>query len=181
MMANRRHWILALLLGATLFATWQAARQPDDAADLARPVPSRVGTAASMAQTTTPAGVPGVVGVARQPGLRLERLTRASEAVGEVNPFAPPSLPPALATPAPQVPVAQAPVAPPLPYALAGKLQDEGGRWVYYLMRGDQSFAVSEGEVFDSQYRLQGVENDRLVIEYTPLAFKQYLPLGSEF
>ena len=69
---------------------------------------------------------------------------------------------------------------PAMPFVYAGRLQGVGGRWTYYLMRGDQSFAVSRGETFDTSYRLDSVDDSKMVIEYLPLSVKQTLSLMGE-
>jgi hypothetical protein len=72
------------------------------------------------------------------------------------------------------------PSAPPLPFSFAGTLEAEPGHVVYYLVAGDQSYAVSSGEAFAGQYRLAGIENGQLVIVYVPLGIKQFLPLNTD-
>ncbi|MYM90386.1 hypothetical protein GTP91_24840 [Rugamonas sp. FT82W] len=86
-----------------------------------------------------------------------------------VQPPAPP--------PVPVAPLAP-PSAPPLPFGFAGTVEAEPGHPVYYLVTGEQSYAVSKGETFAGQYRLDGVEHGQLVIIYLPLAAKQLLPMN---
>lgn len=112
--------------------------------------------------------------------LLMDNLQRMPITVGDLDPFgtkswyvAPPPSPPLPAPP-------PTPTAPPLPFTYVGKLQEEGGRWIIYLAKGEQSYAVSKGETFDSDYRLEGIENGNLTIQYLPLSTKQILPIGSE-
>jgi len=55
--------------------------------------------------------------------------------------------------------VPAAPSAPPLPFTFAGKLETEPGKWIIYLAKGTQSFALSPGDTFDSNYRFDGIES----------------------
>jgi hypothetical protein len=95
--------------------------------------------------------------------------------------FAPKSWQPPAPPPAP---VVQAPppaqVAPPLPFKFAGMVETSPGHVVYYLVQGDQSFAVMPGETFASVYQLEAVEHGRLVLVYTPLHEKQFISIGTD-
>lgn len=88
--------------------------------------------------------------------------------------------PPVVAVPAAPPPPPPAPVAPPLPFQLAGAVETENAKTVYYLVQGDQSYPVSVGDTFAGQYRLESVEANRLVIVYLPLQQKQYLALSTD-
>jgi hypothetical protein len=113
-----------------------------------------------------------------KPALSMDKLQRPQMEVGDLNPFGAKSwyVPP---PPPPPEPLPK-PTAPPLPFTYVGKLQEDDGHWVIYLVKGDQSYAVSKGETFDSVYRLEGIENGNLVIQYLPLSIKQILAIGSE-
>ncbi|MTV40559.1 hypothetical protein [Duganella radicis] len=116
-------------------------------------------------------------------GISLERMARTYVAANDANPFAMKSwatAAPAVAKPVPATTLDSAPVAPPLPYSFAGKLDLDGGVSVMYLVKGEQSFAVSKGEIFDNNYRLEGMQDGNLVIVYLPLNSKQLLPVGTE-
>jgi len=116
-----------------------------------------------------------------QLALPLDRLKRSGAAVGEFNPFGakswyvPPPPPPA---PPPSKP--PPPTAPALPFVYMGKMEEGSGRWIVYLVKGEQFYALVKGETFDGVYRLDGIENGNLVIQYLPLSIKQYLPIGAE-
>lgn len=156
-----------------LAATVAAALWPSPEVDLAiiepsaaRPTaPARA--AASAAKNAKPV-----------PALPLHKLERETMVVTEQNPFSPTAW--FVAPPPPPQPSAAPPPppsAPAMPFAYAGRLQGEGGRWTYYLMRGDQSFAVSRGDTFDTSYRLDSVDDAKMVIEYLPLSVKQTLTI----
>lgn len=112
--------------------------------------------------------------------LNLEKLKGDGIAAAEQNSFAPkswyvpppPPKPTTLMAPAP-------PSAPSLPFVYLGKFEEEGGKLVVYLIKGEQPFIVGKGQTFDSVYRLEGIENGSLVIMYLPLSIKQSLPLAA--
>jgi len=116
----------------------------------------------------------------------IKTIERPGVFVGELNPFIVKSWAnvqaqsPDPVAPPPEEAPAPAPTAPPLPFAFAGKLEDEPGHWIVYLARGDQSFALSKGDTFDTNYRFEGLEDGKLVITYLPLATKQFLPVGKD-
>lgn len=106
--------------------------------------------------------------------------------LSEPNPFSvkswyapppPPPLPTAAVLPPLPPPI---PTAPPLPFSYVGKFQQQVGKWVIYLAKGDQTYAVSPGDAFDNVYRFEGIENDKLVIQYLPLSTKQFLLIGAD-
>lgn len=113
----------------------------------------------------------------------LGNFSRVFIAGKNIDPFGVRSWAPVVATPplpaTTEVPVA--PIAPPLPFTYAGKLEIESGKWVIYLAKGEQSFSVSAGDVFDGVYRFDGIDSGNLVIVYLPLATKQTLPIAADF
>jgi hypothetical protein len=106
----------------------------------------------------------------------LDKLSRGAMTAGDLNPFNAKSwyVPPPPPPPGPP----PKPTAPPLPFTYIGKLEEEGGRWTVYLAKGEQSYVVKKGETFDNVYKLEGLENGNLVIQYIPLSIKQFLPIG---
>lgn len=163
------YWFLLLLLGA--IAIWQA---PADHADA--PV---VDAAAKPRARPVPAP-------ARSAWVLPERSADGFAPLGQDGPFAVRSWRPTAAAPVVAVAAtavaepAATPVAPPLPFAYAGKMEQSPGHWILYLSRDNESFAVSPGDTFDNVYRLRGIENGNLVIEYLPLSTKQLLPIGAD-
>lgn len=72
-----------------------------------------------------------------------------------------------------------APVAPPLPFAYMGKMLDEeSGRLVLYLAKGDVPYSVTVGEVIDGTYKVEAVSETELTLIYLPLNTKQKLIIG---
>lgn len=75
----------------------------------------------------------------------------------------------------PPAPVAPPPPqAPPLPYAYMGKLIEQGNV-VVFLTRGDRNFRVRVGDSFDGTYRVEAIEDERIVLSYVPLGIRQTL------
>lgn len=83
----------------------------------------------------------------------------------------PPAPPPAPVAPPP-------PQAPPLPFAFLGKLQ-EPERLRVFLVRGERTYTVSEGDVLDGAYRVERVTDTQISLTYLPLNQIQTLALGS--
>jgi len=107
--------------------------------------------------------------------LRMADMDRHPSELSDVDPFAVKSWAVA-ASAAPVAPPPQPkPIAPPLPYSYAGKIQEDDGRWMVYLVKGETSYEVHQGETFDSVYRLNTVGTAQLEIEYLPLSTKQAL------
>jgi hypothetical protein len=84
----------------------------------------------------------------------------------------PPPPPPAKPTPPPE------PVAPPMPFTFLG-LYEESPRTVIMLVKGDQVFTVSIGDVIESTYRIDRVERGSVEMTYLPLNIKQSLNTGN--
>ena len=174
-MSARRKSTLFGALALTLFACYWIS-SAEDAGDARLALPTERITAPRRAP---PAGPTSPAASASQ-ALPLTRPQRDDMAVGDQNPFAGKSwAAPIAAADTPPPPPVPDPVAPPLPFTYAGKLE-EGSKWIIYLSKGTQSFAVSKGDTFDTNYRLEGIDNGNLVILYLPLSAKQLLPTGAE-
>lgn len=172
-MAGRRRLFLFGLLALTVLAALWVSDMPDTSDAVVASatekaiVPRKENKSAALAE--------------HQVTLALDKLQRDPMEVGELNPFGvkswfvPPPAPPAKPAAAPP-----APTVPPLPFTYVGKLEQDAGRWVIYLAKGEEAYSVSKGETFDNVYRFDGIENGNLVIQYLPLAVKQLLPIGAE-
>lgn len=170
-----RQWILyGALVGTVAAVAWQASEAPAGAeSDMLVPLSERAARARASAKNLS-SQLP--------PTLALESLQRQADAEPERNPFAMTSWYTPAPAPAVIVAVAAAPekpTAPALPYAYMGKLEQDAGQWIFYLVKGEQSFAVSKGETFDNIYRFEGIEQGKLAITYLPLSLKQWLPIGA--
>lgn len=57
-------------------------------------------------------------------------------------------------------------------------MKEEGqARSTFFLVRADQLYAVSEGDVIDNAYRVEGIEGGRLVLTYLPLDIRQSMSI----
>jgi hypothetical protein len=168
---HRRVVLFGLLAFSVGAAAWVSdnPHDPDEAA--AVPAANRRAASASDAK-------PDQHVAADRIALPLDKLQRQPMTVGENNPFLAKSW--YVAPPAPAVPPPVKSTVPPLPFVFAGKLQEDDGALIIYLVKGEQSFAVKQGETFDNVYKLEGIEDGNLVIQYLPLSVKQLLPIGSD-
>lgn len=111
--------------------------------------------------------------------LNLEKLYREEMEVGEQDLFqskswyVPPPPPKEEMLPPPP------PTAPPLPFNYMGKINETPTRTVYFLIKGDTVYSVSEGDVIDGTYKVEGAAGDQLDLIYLPLNIKQSLNIGS--
>ena len=161
-----RQIVLGTTLAATLSAVaWQYAQPQSEPADgVVAPVKNKT-TQKSFTQST--------------PHLALDKLQRADDVqvdrikdAFQAQSWAPPPPPPA--PPAPPPP----PSPPPLPFTYMGQLVEDGTLTVF-LSRQDQNYAVKAGDSLDGTYRVDKVENRRLVLTYLPLNMQQSLAIGS--
>lgn len=88
---------------------------------------------------------------------------------------APPPPPP---RPRATVPRPPAPRAPALPFTYLGRYVAEGAEAVFIVSKADRVYDVHIGDVIDSTYSVDSVENGRLMFTYLPLQERQGLPLG---
>lgn len=107
----------------------------------------------------------------------LDSMQRAQEPPGQTNPFGFHSWYVAPPPPPPQKIAPTVPTAPPFPLTYLGKIELAGGKWIAHFAKGEDYVAVRPGETFEGVYRLEGVEQNQLVVMYLPLSIKQYLPL----
>jgi hypothetical protein len=70
------------------------------------------------------------------------------------------------------------PVAPPLPFEFMGQYVEDGGKPVYYLVRGDKVYDVHVGDTIENTYRVESGDADKLTFNYLPLDERQALALG---
>lgn len=71
------------------------------------------------------------------------------------------------------------PTAPPLPFTYMGKMVDEqSGKLVLYLAKGDVAYTVSSGDLIDDTYRVEAITDTELKLIYIPLNIKQILIIG---
>ena len=111
--------------------------------------------------------------------VELERLTRPqpepekiANVFGATSWYVPPPPPP----PPPPGPL-PAPTAPPVPFTYLGLYEDAPMR-VVILIKGEQMYTVSEGEVIEDTYRIEHFVPGRVELTYLPLNTKQTLGSG---
>lgn len=182
---NRRRWMLALGLGATVVAAWFAPPpQADDGLEL-----SDRSIQAGAAKPRSPSDPMPGTGARTAPDEPEVLTIRARSVDAEADPlselFASPSW--ASAEPKPATAARSSvvepestspPTAPPLPFVFMGRMSD-GGQQTYFLRHGDQSIVAQVGDTLLSQYRVEAVDGNKLVLRYLPLNELQSLDLGS--
>jgi hypothetical protein len=87
--------------------------------------------------------------------------------------YTPPPPPPQRAPPPPPEPTA-----PPLPFAYMGSYEQDGAT-VFFLVRGDRTYDVRVGDVIDSTYSVDSVNNGQLMFTYLPMKTSQSLQVGA--
>jgi hypothetical protein len=163
--ARPRH-LLALVAAATVaLALWGS----DDAAELD-------GDPSGLART---AAIPGTnaaaAGAARHSIAFPERTEAATAEPGLFTAhswFVPPPPPPPVKAAPPTEPTA-----PPLPFSFLGSYTPDGGPTVYYLVKGDRILDVHLGDTLDNTYTVDAMQDNQLLLTYTPLQQKQALNL----
>jgi hypothetical protein len=164
-MPRKREWALLALLPALVLL----AVAPDEAPSgttvaAAEPAQRRTSVAASEAFDLD------LARLKREPA---KEPSNAFEAKSWYVPPPPPP-PPVAVKPPPPPP----PSAPPLPFTFLGQYQDPA-RHVIFLVRGERVLAVSEGEVIEGTYRVEGIVGTTLAITYLPLNIRQTLTIGN--
>jgi hypothetical protein len=102
----------------------------------------------------------------------LAKLQRPWSAAAQGDPFAPRSFaPPA---PAARAAAAEKPSAPPLPFAFAGRLTQNGVTEVL-VTRGEEIISIAAGQNIDGEYRVDAISESRIAFTYLPLKEKQSL------
>jgi len=105
--------------------------------------------------------------------LALRERAPAKEANDSFAPhdWTPPPPPPPKAAPSPP------PMAPPLPFKVLGK-KNEDGAWQVFLARDDRIFIVRAGDTLDNTYHVEAITPPILTFNYVPLNQRQTLPIG---
>lgn len=114
--------------------------------------------------------------------LQIDKLARPTPEAEAQDVFAPRSwfVPPPPPPPAPPVEPAPPPPpsAPPLPFTYLGRFQESPQRLVVFLVRNDRIYAVTEGDVIDNTYRVEGITAGQLALTYLPLNIRQTIAVG---
>ena len=166
----RRRVLLGVLLCATVATTfWIGHEEP-------------VHVISDAAAPRTPL-IPGSADGPAPEAVQLGRLKRRASQEPDVDAFnirnweAPPA--PALPTVVAAVPLAP-PAAPPLPFTYMGHLRESpDGHVTVYLLQGEQSHVVRQGDIINQTYRVDAVSAEQVVFTYLPMKLTQILSYGS--
>lgn len=108
-----------------------------------------------------------------------DRFNESIDTVSDIDPFRAKSwyIPP---PPQPELPPSK-PSAPPLRFKYMGRSEaaDGSGTVTIYLSKDNDFFTIRPGDVFDTHYRFESLENGQLVLTYLPLNTTQRLPTGN--
>ena len=171
MTSSERHRlaILGVLLAATLAVT-AFPSSDDEAGGVVQPSVRKSLATAGEGENVRSAHT-------RTARLDLSGLTRDANETVMADLFAPkswyvPPPPPPITATTPPVPVA-----PPLPFKYVGQLGEFSDKNVIYLSKGDTVYTVSVGDVIESQYRLDSVNEAQLTFTFMPMNAQQILPI----
>ena len=118
-----------------------------------------------------------------EPQRALDRLPSRGIPAAAHNPFfAPPQVqPPPQLQPATRDASAPPPKpqAPPLPFTYLGRIRS-GGTTTVFLARQNRESVARVGSILDDTYRVEKIDEDRLVLVYLPLGTQQTLPFAPE-
>jgi hypothetical protein len=165
MQLRKKHWILAAALAASILTGLQGTRT-EKSATVVEPA-ARAHHGSAGAKPVAAGAIP------------LDKLNRPTMTADAINIFTSkswyvPPPPPPPAKPAPPPP----PSAPPLPFTYLGKLQEAPGQMVVFLVKGDRVYSVSQGDVIDGMYHVDGITGNSMALTYLPLKIKQSLGIG---
>jgi hypothetical protein len=171
----RQPW---LVLGGLLIVTVSAAAwvsddkrvAQDNVTEVVTPTPRRAVAVRTAQPTQT---------------LNLDKLRNRNLTPGAGDPFAirkkskppAPAAPLVVVAPPPPPPAAPPPSAPPLPFSYMGKLIDETGMAIF-LVAGDRTLVVREGQTVESVYHLDSVSESRLLFTHLPTGIQQNISIG---
>ena len=162
----QRWTILGTALALTLAAVKWAASDEEIAP---RPAQSSGARAPGDAQADSAEAIPR---------LDLDRLRRAPHEAPRADPFAQKRWTvAAVPAPRPAPPPPRAPQAPPLPFTYFGKAV-EGGKVTVFLTKGENSYVARPGVTLDGSYRVEHVDERKVIFTYLPLGTRQELVLG---
>jgi len=178
----RTLWLILVkcaFLGLLLVSN-DAMSAPEDVSDEANTTQSKLELPAKEKSASSKGGAKRSPEETR---IELERLNppvkqhaskgKNSNAFGSTSWYVPPPPPP----PPPPAPP-PVPTAPPVPFKYLG-LYEEGKKSVIMLVRGDQVFTVSVGDVIENTYRIDQIVQGSIEITYMPLNIKQSINTGN--
>lgn len=158
---TRRRWLLT----GTLCIAAVGGVLAFERSQMATPAPKNAAVVPLAGPVQTEAAKPGIA--------KTETSPRIIAAEASADLFAPKSW--YVAPPPPPPP---APTAPPFPYVLMGSQRD-GGEITLFVMLGERNYILHQGDVIDTNYRLDEIKNGVAVFTYLPLHQKQTLQIGT--
>lgn len=161
-----RHAILAVVLLATLAASWWAVNEDSGEVEVVRPVERAAPSQATSRQGPLVNGSKSSGGLTLLAGARVP-WPELSDPLARIVSFAPPPPPSASMVPA-------EPQAPPLPFRYVGAIDDEQGKAVF-LLEGAQVRMARAGEEVAGRYRVERITPAAVEFTYLPLKKMQVL------
>lgn len=174
-----RRWAIwgGLALLAALALAWAPAPPPDTVDAVVAQPSARPPAPAGAGARPAPASLPPVARILPRAGdldAALPRLWPAAPAVARVAPTPSVRMTLPLALPAP----AAAPVAPPLAYRFVGRYADADRLGVILQGPDGQVTVAHVGETLGSDYRVETIVGNSMVLRYLPLDLPQTLDIG---
>jgi hypothetical protein len=161
--------LLAIVMIATSVDGWGTAKAPQAQLEL----PAK---AASSRQNKTVKRSPDESRVEFErldpEALQQNKGGKIGNVFGSTSWYVPPPPPPQVILPPP------VPTAPPMPFTYLGLYDGARGK-VIMLVKGDQVYTVSVGDVIENTYRVDRVENGIVDLTYLPLNIKQSITTGN--
>jgi hypothetical protein len=161
-LSQKQRW---LALGAALAATLVAVLlvdAVDEGGDNAVPV-------AAVSRSPRPAAATAAPGRLSLEALQRRRGGQTAAEIADVFPAQSWYVPP------PEAPPVRTP--PPLPFAYLATVREAGGITVF-LTAQNRNFPIKPGELIDGSYRVEAVDDRRVVFTYLPMGMKQTLVIG---
>ncbi|MES2089039.1 MAG: hypothetical protein V4532_03515 [Pseudomonadota bacterium] len=139
------------------------------------PAPSRRASSSSMAAKDPKADGATAQALVQSVMQWQQRASLSPWPDGAVNhPWAsqlPPAPPPTVLVAAPPPP----PMAPPFPHAWVGRFNDEAHRAI--VSSADATWVVAEGDVIESQWRIDQIQERQMTLTYLPLQQRQTIAM----
>lgn len=176
---NQKQTRIALILAAiaTLALIWFAPKdegistsEPAKPAGMQRQSTSSAAVSASASASATGSGVPVLSG-----SRETVHGSRSLFAAGSW--FVPP--PPPKATPAPPPPPPPPPQAPSVPFTYLGKYIEDSVTQII-LSKGNRVITAKVGETIDTNYHVDRIDANAIVLTYIPMGKVQTIPTGNQ-
>jgi hypothetical protein len=180
MKRNRSRLLMLAAAVLTALLLWFAPEDEgvSEAIKSGKPLPATAKPVASAVPRSPAAAPPAPAASAANLAVPTARPAVGQGAAGDL--FAPstwvvaPPPPPPPPPPGPPPPP-PAPVAPPLPFTYLGKYS-EGSLQLVILSRGNRVLTAAQGDLLETQYRVERIDPTQVLFTYLPLGTSQSLP-----